>query len=933
MTDISELNEANRRFLDELKRRRPEDALAIDRRIVALSAAMPVPMGVALEAAARPAVNVVLETIVSEERPVLFTKAGGIDFEDVPHLSSEARALVETLRTHEKAVALLLPLVGRINVAGFAGGIDYLGTGWFIDETVVVTNRHVASLVAQWNGREFVFTAGAAGRPIGVSLGIGHEKGDTAVDPASLFKVVQVLYIEPPGSEHDIAFLRVDRASRGLSPKSIPVAAGNAAPSTNACVIGYPAEGDPSAIPDQALMRRLYQSQYNVKRIAPGLIMRSVDAALSYDNTTLGGCSGAVVLDPATGAAVGLHFAGIWRERNLAVPASVLRDFIARRRWLSPPSIETQRSDASGAAATNPTPSTAAATPASPISVTVPMLLTLTIGATSVTGTAALTGAASVQAPATSPDALEQAVRAFWKQRPPGVIAVRAGFLDQGMEIGGQPCIAASVRPDQWRGPAAHGPAEFEGFPVRYDPADVHEQVETLFQTEAITGILYDDDNRTGDAFSFETVVEPMRLLLHVGPEYSWEVLGGFLGAVKKELVSGIYEFHGLEIKNAIEARLDKKVDVRIVMDNVTFSEAKHPEEEFDREAVFKSWRTAYPKRFHGVVVKEGKTGLVARAYHIKVSVADGKTVWLSSGNWKQGSSQPVITKAMRDNATAKDLPGNREWHVVIDNKTLATRFRAHIRQDFDRSTELGGKVVAEAALPEALVDIPILAMEGAVLERKPPSKLLKPLAIDRSVRVRPLLTPDRRGAVYSEAVLELMRSARESLLFQIPYIGMPANPDGDRGYIDELIAVLTAKLKSLPDARVLLRAGGSELSSPTHAAWHFKSRGVDIDTRLRQIDNHHTKGMIVDGQRVLIGSHNWSGEGVSLNRDASLIFHDSEIAGYYAEAFAIDWARARPISAKKAGKAEATILPAQGAAPPPGYRRVALSALLSGDA
>ncbi|KGT73047.1 hypothetical protein MA20_46715 [Bradyrhizobium japonicum] len=140
---------------------------------------------------------------------------------------------------------------------------------------------------------------------------------------------------------------------------------------------------------------------------------------------------------------------------------------------------------------------------------------------------------------------------------------------------------------------------------------------------------------------------------------------------------------------------------------------------------------------------------------------------------------------------------------------------------------------------------------------------------------------------MYSEAVLKLIRSARRSLVFQIPYIGMPSNPRQHRGYIDDLIGELTDKLVSLDDARVILRADSSKkFSDPTHSAWYFKSKGVDIDSRLKQIPNHHTKGMVVDGKRVLIGSHNWSGMGVSTNRDASLIFDHAGIAKYFADAF-----------------------------------------------
>jgi phosphatidylserine/phosphatidylglycerophosphate/cardiolipin synthase-like enzyme len=89
---------------------------------------------------------------------------------------------------------------------------------------------------------------------------------------------------------------------------------------------------------------------------------------------------------------------------------------------------------------------------------------------------------------------------------------------------------------------------------------------------------------------------------------------------------------------------------------------------------------------------------------------------------------------------------------------------------------------------------------------------------------------------------------------------------------------------------------------------------------------------MIVDGKRVLLGSHNWSKPGVTLNRDASLIFDDEEIAGYYADAFEIDWNRANRLKPKKFVKPESVILEAVGDAPPPGFRRVPLSELLTDD-
>jgi len=69
----------------------------------------------------------------------------------------------------------------------------------------------------------------------------------------------------------------------------------------------------------------------------------------------------------------------------------------------------------------------------------------------------------------------------------------------------------------------------------------------------------------------------------------------------------------------------------------------------------------------------------------------------------------------------------------------------------------------------------------------------------------------------------------------------------------------------------------------------------------------------------------------VSLNRDASLLFDDEEVAQYYTDAFEIDWNRANPVKPKRFIK-EAVVFEAVGDAPPPGFQRVRLSDLVKED-
>lgn len=890
MNDAAQ-HEYNRKFVARWLARRPSLRPAYEERIVAAATAA---HAGAIGGPENLPVDAVNESIVREERPVLFVRQDRFDKVNATLNGVEARELVGILERAEPRLQPMLPLIGRIDVAGFPGNVDFVGTGWFVAETIVVTNRHVARLIAQQNGARWVFTRGVSGREISASLNTVREFDDLSPDQSRVFRIEEVLYIEKLDGPNDIAFLRVARRTDGTKPVFIPILKTDLENNAPVITVGYPAKASRNIIPDQALMRELFRDRYDIKRAAPGLILATERAgSTEHDCTTLGGNSGSVILDPS-GSAAGLHYAGLYRQANYAVPASALRQYVEREGWRQPVEVAT-RPPARAAEETG-----APARPASEVVVTIPLTIKVSLGeamapASPDTGSRALPASVSE---------VETALRQFWISRPAGVLAARVGFSDANEAIGDEPFIAASVLASQLPQVAASAPSHWLGIPVRYFPAEVSEQVDQMPELESVDSIAYDDDQRKGPDFSFATVNEDMTVRAHVGPEYSWDELQAFLSEARKSLVSAIYEFHAPHIRDALAERLEAGTSLTLVMDNATFAKERRPGTAFDRIATFDEWADAYAGQFSRIVAPEGRKGLISDAYHIKVTVRDDGTFWLSSGNWKEHSS-PVISQEQRDEIADEDLPGNREWHVVISNATLSRRFRSHILQDFAQSEKLGGGPLPQKGKAKE-VEVPL--EETLVLERRAPSEILEPLRIHRPVKVKPLLTPDREGAVFCEAVLELIASAKNSLLFQIPYIAMPSNPRADRGYIDELIQALTHKLKTLKEARVLLRSGGSKYSSPTHVAWYFKSKGVDIAERLRRIENHHTKGMIVDGKRVLLGSHNWSKPGVTLNRDASLLFDDEELAAYYARAFRIDWARSTPIGPKRYVKAETMI-------------------------
>jgi endonuclease G len=136
------------------------------------------------------------------------------------------------------------------------------------------------------------------------------------------FPIVEILHIEDE-SGPDFALLRIEnRAGPDTLAPPIPLAVSSVKPEQQVAVIGYPARD--SRVPDAQLMQSIFGDVYDKKRLAPGQITRAQKDLVFHDCSTLGGNSGSVVLDLATGQAVGLHFAGRFLEANYAVPAAVV---------------------------------------------------------------------------------------------------------------------------------------------------------------------------------------------------------------------------------------------------------------------------------------------------------------------------------------------------------------------------------------------------------------------------------------------------------------------------------------------------------------------------------------------------------------------------------------------------------------------------------
>jgi len=411
-------------------------------------------------------------------------------------------------------------------------------------------------------------------------------------------------------------------------------------------------------------------------------------------------------------------------------------------------------------------------------------------------------------------------------------------------------------------------------------------------------------------------VDEPMRVTICASPEAGWGELEDFLAATQERLTVAMYQFTAPHIFEAVRDAvtppghsLELVLHPRPEAPPQSGVKANDLEEKDVIDQLSHQMGDRFKMSWASLVTKANPDGLWASAYHIKVAVRDGKTFWLSSGNW-QSSNQPAVS-LFGDNPD--HLPAgfqrkyNRDYHAIIANDKLAAAFETYIKRDYDLTLRAGAPQPFELPylfLPEAA--------EEPLMFAAPP-QLFPPLRLERQAKVQPLLTPDN----YAEKALALIRSAQTSVWFQNQYINF-RNTGEDFPEFKKLVCALKEKIDAGLDVRIICR----DLMKPEN---------VDILLALgfpREVMRFqpacHNKTIIVDRQIVMFGSHNWSNEGVKTNRDASLIFYDEDIADYLAKIYEYDWellARAKPASTQPRVARE-------GEPTPPGYNRVPYTAV-----
>lgn len=189
---------------------------------------------------------------------------------------------------------------------------EAVGTGWLVAPHTLVTNAHVAALLA-WNkpSAGWQLRPGASGT---AEFGFEH-----AGARGPRMKLAQVLHVEGSGVP-DIATFRVEALdAEGPAPVlSLDLAAQRAAGWNDTMVfaVGHPA-ADLNNDPNVAIV---FGALDATKRVSPGRLTGVLGGeVLAHDCSTTNGSSGSPLIDFASYRVVGLHYFGDPGERNEAV--------------------------------------------------------------------------------------------------------------------------------------------------------------------------------------------------------------------------------------------------------------------------------------------------------------------------------------------------------------------------------------------------------------------------------------------------------------------------------------------------------------------------------------------------------------------------------------------------------------------------------------
>ncbi|HUV02330.1 MAG TPA: phospholipase D-like domain-containing protein [Desulfobacteria bacterium] len=342
-----------------------------------------------------------------------------------------------------------------------------------------------------------------------------------------------------------------------------------------------------------------------------------------------------------------------------------------------------------------------------------------------------------------------------------------------------------------------------------------------------------------------------------VSPDCSFSVLQEELESASSSLYINLYEFDNPYLTGSIIDALNRGVNVQLLLEGSPVGGITN-EERYIAETIAKN----------GGDVRYSRDSYLN---HAKYAVIDNRALVVMTDNWK-------TTGVPTNNSF-----GNRGWGIVLRNEDMAKYFTDVFIEDFYRGQEFVSEMDGT---------------EAETITRTIPQGVYVPVFEPRTVTcdftVIPVLAPDT--ALSNATILGAIQNAQESVYVQQFSAGRFWG-DGDNTFVAALIEAARrgCEVKVLLDSKDYSVEGSND--NDEVVAWLERvasEENLTLYAELADLDalglaKIHTKGLVVDGEIVVIASLNWNPNSAH-NREAGVIVENEDIASFFTAVFLHDW-------------------------------------------
>lgn len=444
-----------------------------------------------------------------------------------------------------------------------------------------------------------------------------------------------------------------------------------------------------------------------------------------------------------------------------------------------------------------------------------------------------------------------------------------------------------------------YGTSTYAGVGWQGDPVDSDsEGVVTERDTDETTGEYVDtdtkedwDDNRrywVGQShFEYETFSFFGEVTAFVSPDSSFPVLTSAIESATSSFYLNVYEITSFYLMDYIVDAVNRGLDVRVFLEGGPVGMG-HSEQDAQKYITQQIVDAGGQVRF---IITDDSNDIHDRYRfdHAKYCIIDGGAVAVMSENWKNSGIPTNRTY------------GNRGWGVLIENSDVAEYFLEVFEDDWNDTYP---DVFPFTPSHSRYGDPPA----GYVPDRTVPTGSYEQSfsfqAVTGSFEVSPVFAPDT-SLLETKSILGLIESATQSIYIEQMYAhkhwGSMTGGDPATDPNLYLEAAIDAARRGV-EVKILLGDAWLDASDSRDNQYTVEYvnglnssvagdlSGRIVDSSAAGFEKIHNKGMIVDGNKVLVSSINWGENSPTNNREAGVIVENEDIASYFTEIFMYDW-------------------------------------------